>query len=61
MNNSSSDCPIETVKCKYLFVHVIIIVEDADGDIKRCRWANGSLGECGGVCNAFPNAVLDMV
>ena len=35
-------------------------VEDADGDIIRCRWASSSLGECGGVCNAFP-ATLDKV
>lgn len=35
-------------------------VEDADGDTVRCRWAQSQLGECGGVCGAFP-AVLDEV
>ena len=40
---------------------ISILVGDPDGDIVRCRWANGSLGECGGVCNGFPNAMLNMV
>lgn len=35
-------------------------MEDADGDTIRCRWAESILGECGGVCRAFP-AVLDEV
>ena len=34
---------------------------DSDGDILRCRWANYTLGECAGVCNAFPFAILDEV
>ncbi|KAK7073313.1 hypothetical protein SK128_022155 [Halocaridina rubra] len=39
--------------------HTIIIpVSDPDGDIVRCRWGI-TYDECGGVCNAFPNAVLD--
>ena len=29
-------------------------VEDDDGDFIRCRWAESSLGECGGVCQTFP-------
>ena len=32
-----------------------------DGDIVKCRWASYGLGECAGVCNAFPNATLDEV
>ena len=40
---------------------IIITVEDVDGDTIRCRWAEAGQGECGGVCNAFPNAVLDIV
>ncbi len=36
------------------------IVEDADGDTIRCRWANTQLGECAGVCQAFP-AILNEV
>ena len=36
-------------------------VEDPDGDIVKCRWALSELGECGDVCNAFPNATLDEV
>ncbi|KAK7073546.1 hypothetical protein SK128_016753 [Halocaridina rubra] len=39
--------------------HTIAIpVTDPDNDIVRCRWATGS-NECGSVCNAFPNAILD--
>jgi len=34
-------------------------VSDADGDIIRCRWAQGS--ECAGVCRTFPGAILDEV
>ena len=37
------------------------VVEDTDGDVVRCRWANSSLNECGGVCNAFPFGTLDEV
>ena len=36
----------------------LLIVEDADGDHVRCRWAESSRSECGGVCRAFP-ASLD--
>ncbi|XP_053403585.1 integrin beta-like protein C [Mercenaria mercenaria] len=32
-------------------------VSDADDDNIHCRWANGT--ECGSVCNAIPNAVLN--
>ena len=40
--------------------HTITIpVDDADGDDVRCRWAESRLGECGGVCRAFPGAVLN--
>lgn len=38
-----------------------IIVEDAERDTIRCRWAELEQDECAGVCRAFPNAVLDMV
>ena len=34
-----------------------IPVEDIDGDDVRCRWAESSKGECGGVCRAI-NATL---
>ena len=36
-----------------------LAVTDPDGDIIRCRWAEGS--ECGGICNQFPGAELDPV
>ena len=36
-----------------------LLVSDADGDIIRCRWAQGS--ECAGVCRTFPGAILDEV
>ena len=40
--------------------HTITIpVEDADGDAVRCRWAESTYKECGGVCRAFPDAVLN--
>ena len=42
------------------FVEMSSAVSDADGDVIRCRWANSSLGECGGVCQTFP-ATLDQV
>ena len=35
-------------------------VNDVDGDIVRCRWAESTQEECGGVCQAFP-AELDQV
>ena len=31
---------------------------DVDGDDVRCRWAESSQGECGGVCSAFTGATL---
>ena len=34
--------------------NIIQTVEDADGDHVRCRWAESSLNECGGVCRGFP-------
>ena len=34
-------------------------MHDPDGDIIRCRWAALNQGECGGVCNAFPNSTLN--
>ena len=40
--------------------YVCSVVSDADGDIVRCRWANSTLRECAGVCQAFP-ATLDEV
>lgn len=46
--------------CVITLMH-IIIVQDADKDTVRCRWASGALSECGGICNAFPNASLDSV
>jgi hypothetical protein len=38
---------------------ITIPVEDADGDVVKCRWAEGSQSECSGVCMAFPHATLD--
>ena len=32
-------------------------VSDPDNDTIRCRWAVGS--ECGGICDKFPEAILD--
>jgi hypothetical protein len=40
---------------------ITIPVEDADGDVVKCRWAEGSQSECSGVCMAFPHATLDEV
>ena len=34
-----------------------LAVTDPDGDIIRCRWAEGR--ECAGICNQFPGAELD--
>ena len=33
------------------------LVQDPDGDVVRCRWAEGS-SECSGVCMAFPHGDL---
>ena len=44
----------------FISVHDIssfISVADVDGDDVRCRWAEQSRGECGGVCRAI-NATL---
>lgn len=38
-----------------------LLVEDANGDIIRCRWAESLQGECGGTCSAFPGATLSDV
>ncbi|XP_078330906.1 uncharacterized protein LOC111125451 isoform X2 [Crassostrea virginica] len=35
-----------------------IPVADDDGDVIRCRWGRTS-SECGGICNSFPNSILD--
>ena len=45
----------------YIFYSLYIQVDDLDGDEVRCRWARSSDGECAGVCNAFPDAILDQV
>ena len=34
-------------------------MHDPDGDIVRCRWADSVRSECGGVCNALPNCILN--
>ncbi|XP_056016084.1 uncharacterized protein LOC125677338 isoform X2 [Ostrea edulis] len=39
--------------------NITIPVYDKQNDTVRCRWAESSKGECGGVCNSFPNAFLD--
>ena len=36
-------------------------MEDANGDIIRCRWAESLRGECGGTCLTFPGATLSDV
>ena len=36
-------------------------VEDIDNDVVKCRWARNELGECAGVCQTFPGAILDEV
>ena len=33
-------------------------VFDPDDDVIRCRWAVASKDECGGICQAFSNAVI---
>ena len=35
--------------------------QDPDGDDILCRWAEVSMNECGDVCNAFLDAILDEV
>ena len=40
---------------------LICTVQDADGDVVRCRWSSSSQGECAGVCNAFSYGTLDGV
>ena len=42
-------------------LYTIPSVDDVDGDEVRCRWARSSDGECAGVCDAFPDAILDQV
>lgn len=37
---------------------IVLAVSDPDGDIIRCRWAEG-FNECGSICNQFPGAELD--
>lgn len=37
------------------------LADDIDGDDVRCRWSRTSDSECGGVCDAFPGAILDEV
>ena len=39
----------------------ILTVADYDGDNVRCRWASSGLGECDGVCQAFPGSFLNEV
>ena len=36
------------------FYYKTKLVEDADGDHVRCRWAESSLNECADVCRGFP-------
>ena len=40
---------------------VLVAVQDADGDVIRCRFANSSQRECADICDGFPNAILDEV
>ena len=40
---------------------VVLVVQDADGDTIRCRYANSLQGECADICDGFPNAILDEV
>ena len=45
-------------KCSHFILYCLFIsVVDADGDDVRCRWAEQSQRECGGVCQAI-NATL---
>ena len=37
------------------------LVTDEDGDDIRCRWAEYSRLECGGICRAFLGETLDEV
>ena len=38
---------------------IAIAPYDPDGDVVRCRWGNATTGECSGICNGFPGAILD--
>ena len=38
---------------------IAIAPYDPDGDVVRCRWGNKTTKECSGICDGFPNAVLD--
>ena len=59
-NSSPETKTVPILNLLYGCNHTITIpVEDADGDDVRCRWAESRLGECGGVCRAFPGAVLN--
>ncbi len=42
-----------------LFIVSLFVVEDADRDDIRCRWASGS--ECDGVCETFSPGTLNGV
>ena len=39
-----------------MFTHYCL-VQDPDGDVVHCRWAEGS-SECSGVCMGFPHGNL---
>lgn len=46
--------PIVTFR-KGIVSSIPIVTADADNDIIRCRWADSSLNECGGVCQNNPS------
>ncbi|KAK3597236.1 hypothetical protein CHS0354_004990 [Potamilus streckersoni] len=39
------------------YATINLLASDPDGDLVRCRWSIGS-NECGGICLAFPGAIL---
>ena len=43
------------------FFFFFFLVDDANGDIIRCRWAESLQDECGDTCLAFPGATLSDV
>ena len=43
-----------------IIILTLFSVSDVDGDVIRCRWAQGN-DECASVCDGIPNADLNQV
>ncbi|XP_072021341.1 integrin beta-like protein A [Amphiura filiformis] len=58
-NSSPRSAVTPIVRLQHGCNHTLVIpTNDPDGDIVRCRWAEGS-DECAGVCKTFPNSLLE--